>query len=120
MAILVTLRGPEMGCYYPLQPDRTTLGVQIDCHVCLAGKQVSRQHAQIVADGGQHFVEDLGSSNGTYLNGRRIPPRTRVPLTDRDTLQVGPYLFALRETANGGADLPLGVRESVSAVTLHS
>jgi serine phosphatase RsbU (regulator of sigma subunit) len=119
MAILVTLRGPEMGRYYPLQPERTTLGRQIDCHVCLAGKQVSRQHALIVCDGGQHFVEDLGSSNGTYLNGRRIPPHARVPLTDRDTVQIGPYLFALRETPNGGAEPPLVVREAVSAVTLH-
>ncbi len=119
MAILVTLRGPEMGRHYPLQPERTTLGRQIDCHVCLAGKQVSRQHALIVCDGGQHFVEDLGSSNGTYLNGRRITPRTRVPLTDRDTIQVGPYLFGLRETPNGGAEPPLVVREAVNAVTLH-
>jgi serine phosphatase RsbU (regulator of sigma subunit) len=122
MALLVTLRGPETGRHYPLQPARTTLGRQVDCHICLSGKQVSRQHALIVCDGGQHFVEDLGSSNGTYLNGRRITPNTRVPLTDRDTMQVGPYLFALRETPNGGsgaADPPLVVRESVSAVTLH-
>ena len=55
---------------------RTTLGRQIDCHVCLAGKQVSRQHALILCDGGQHFVEDLGSSNGTYLNGNRLAPHT--------------------------------------------
>ena len=119
MAILVTLRGPETGRHFPLQPERTTLGRQIDCHVCLVGKQVSRQHALIVCDGGQHFVEDLGSSNGTYLNGRRITPRTRVPLTDRDTVQIGPYLFALRETPNGGAEPPLVVREAISAVTLH-
>jgi serine phosphatase RsbU (regulator of sigma subunit) len=119
MAILVTLRGPEMGRHFPLQPERTTLGRQIDCHVCLAGKQVSRQHALIVCEGGQHFLEDLGSSNGTYLNGRRIQARTRVALTDRDTLQIGPYLFGLRETPNGGVDPPLVVREAVSAVTVH-
>jgi phosphoserine phosphatase RsbU/P len=119
MAILVTLRGPEMGRHYALQPERTTLGRQIDCHICLAGKQVSRQHALIVCDGGQHFLEDLGSSNGTYLNGRRVVANTRVPLTDRDTLQIGPYLFALRETPNGNSEPPLVVREAVSAVTLH-
>ena len=119
MAILVTLRGPELGRHFPLQPERTTLGRQIDCHVCLPGKQVSRQHAHIVTDAGQHFLEDLGSSNGTYLNGRRIAPRTRVVLTERDTVQIGPYLFAVRETPNGGVEPPLVVREAVSAVTLH-
>ena len=119
MAILVTLRGPEMGRHFPLQPERTTLGRQVDCHVCLAGKQVSRQHAQIVVDGNQHFIEDLGSSNGTFLNGRRLPPRNRVALTDRDTVQIGPYLLAIRETPNGGAEPPLVVREAISAVTLH-
>jgi serine phosphatase RsbU (regulator of sigma subunit) len=120
MAILVTLRGPEMGRHYPLQPERTTLGRQADCHVCLTGKQVSRQHALIVCEGGQHFVEDLGSSNGTYLNGRRILPRTRVPLTDRDTVQIGPYLLGLRDMPNGGTIEPsLVVREAVSAITVH-
>jgi phosphoserine phosphatase RsbU/P len=119
MAILVTLRGPELGRHFPLQPERTTLGRQNDCHVCLAGKQVSRQHAHIVSLGGQHFLEDLGSSNGTYLNGRRIAPRTRIVLTDRDTVQIGPYLFAVRETPNGGVEPSLVVREAVSAVTLH-
>jgi len=119
MAILVTLRGPELGRHFPLQPERTALGRQNDCHVCLPGKQVSRQHAHIVSDGGQHFLEDLGSSNGTYLNGRRIAPRTRVVLTERDTVQIGPYLFAVRETPNGGVEPPLVVREAVSAVTLH-
>src|ERR1043166_336 len=120
MAILVTLRGPDMGRHFTLQPECTTLGRQADCHVCLAGKQVSRQHAQIVIDGSQHFVEDLGSSNGTFLNGRRLPPRSRVVLTDRDTVQIGPYLLRLREPRNGnGSDPPLVVRESVSAVTLH-
>jgi serine phosphatase RsbU (regulator of sigma subunit) len=119
MAILVTLRGPEMGRHFPLQPEYTTLGRQTDCHVCLPGKQVSRQHAQIVCAGGQHFIEDLGSSNGTYLNGKRIPPRNRVALTERDTVQIGPHLLGLRDTPNGGADPPLVVREAVSAVTLH-
>jgi sigma-B regulation protein RsbU (phosphoserine phosphatase) len=119
MAILVTLRGPEQGRHFPLHAERTTLGRQIDCHVCLAGKQVSRQHAHIVCEDGQFFVEDLGSSNGTYLNGKRMAPRTRIALTDRDTVQIGPYLFALRETPNGGAEPPLIVREAISAVTLH-
>jgi serine phosphatase RsbU (regulator of sigma subunit) len=116
MAILVTLQGPELGRQFSLDASPSILGRQLDCNVCLDAKAVSRQHAQILQQGGDFYVEDLGSSNGTFVNGQRITGR--VPLTEHDTLQVGPYLLALRPSpAPTGADEDLVIREQVNAVS---
>lgn len=127
MAVLITVRGPEAGRHFPLQSERVTLGRQVDCPVCLSSKQVSRQHARISARDDRFVIEDLGSSNGTYLNGQRLTPHVPETLTEQDVLQIGPYVFALRPLASGassasatGAEPSLVVRESLSAVNLKS
>jgi serine phosphatase RsbU (regulator of sigma subunit) len=123
MSVLVILRGPDMGRHFPLQKDRTTLGRNNDCAIPLTGKQVSRQHAYIFEEEGQYFLQDLGSSNGTFLNGQRLTPNTPNVLTERDTFQIGPYLFAVRPapppTTPEVAESSLVVRETVSATSLH-
>ncbi len=50
---------------------------------------VSRRHALISRSGEQYYLEDLNSVNGTLLNQRRIPPRTRMPLQSGDQLMFG-------------------------------
>ena len=50
---------------------------------------VSRRHARIHRQKAQYFVEDLGSANGTFLNGQRLTPYLPHPLHDGDELQLG-------------------------------
>ncbi|MGF1578386.1 MAG: SpoIIE family protein phosphatase [Gemmataceae bacterium] len=120
MAVLVTLQGPNAGQQFPIQRPVNVLGRQGDSTVCLLAKAVSRQHAQIVCEDGKYSIEDLDSSNGTYLNGKRVNPRIRVPLTDRDKVQIGPYVFALRqEPTITPTESQLVIREQVSAVGLN-
>src|SRR5687768_16409298 len=95
MAVLITLQGPEVGRRFSLDGDITLLGRQYDAPVCLTGKAVSRQHAQILRRDSTFFVEDLDSSNGTFLNGMRLPAHVPSPFSERDTLQIGPYVFSL-------------------------
>jgi serine phosphatase RsbU (regulator of sigma subunit)/pSer/pThr/pTyr-binding forkhead associated (FHA) protein len=122
MAILVTLQGPDAGRKFPLEGLTTVLGRQADAHVCLPAKAVSRQHAQILESNGAFLIEDLGSSNGTFLNGNRLGANVRVPLTENDTFQVGPYLFGLRPAPTPTTAEPdLVIREQVNVTTLsHS
>src|SRR5262249_59885067 len=94
MAALVTMKGPNLGQRFPLEGDHTLIGRQPDAAIYLESLAVSRHHAQIVHKNGGYVVEDLRSSNGTYVNGTRISAPT--PLTEGDTLQVGPYVLALR------------------------
>ncbi len=120
MAVLVTLQGPNAGEQFPIQRPINVLGRQGDSTVCLLAKAVSRQHAQIVCEDGKYSIEDLDSSNGTYLNGKRVNPRVRVPLTERDKLQIGPYVFALRqEPTVTPTESQLVIREQVSAVGIN-
>ena len=52
--------------------------------------KVSRRHARITLNNGQYFVEDLGSTNGTFINrGKRLPPGQRQALCDGDEIIVG-------------------------------
>src|SRR5687767_4817637 len=65
-------------------------------HVVLASDEVSRRHAVINREGpGEFQVLDLGSSNGTFLNGRRVTRST--PLHDGDSLQVGPFTIRFHQ-----------------------
>lgn len=114
MATLVILKGPSLGREFALDPSSTLLGRQGDATVCLESQAVSRHHARILAENGGYVVEDLNSSNGTYVNGQRIGART--PLTEKDTLQVGPYLLRLCLTQPVTPSEPsLIVREQVNA-----
>jgi sigma-B regulation protein RsbU (phosphoserine phosphatase) len=119
MAMLITLQGPEVGRRFPLGGDQTVIGRLYESNICLSGQAVSRQHARVLRRDGQYFVEDLGSSNGTFVNGQRIDANAPKPLTDQDTMQIGPYVFALRLAAPS-ADPPMVVREKVSAQTISA
>jgi serine phosphatase RsbU (regulator of sigma subunit) len=114
MAYLVTLKGPDTGRQFSLEQDSIVLGRQTDSTICLESQAVSRHHARIVRVDSNFFVEDMGSSNGTYINGARI--RERSPLTEKDTLQIGPYLFGLRvPAAPVVADEGMVIRSQISA-----
>lgn len=123
MATLHLLQGGEVGRVYTLGADTTVLGRQNDSAICLVGKNISRHHAQILKRPGGFFLEDLASSNGTFLNGQRIPPYAPQALVEDDRLQIGGFVFALRDDAQPVAappDANLVIRETVSATTLRS
>jgi serine phosphatase RsbU (regulator of sigma subunit)/pSer/pThr/pTyr-binding forkhead associated (FHA) protein len=114
MAVLVILKGPNAGRRFTLERSAIDVGRQANAPVCLESQAVSRQHARILYDQGEYFVEDLNSSNGTYVNGQRISRRTKF--SERDTLQVGPYIFGLRQTPTPTpSDDDLVIRAEVSA-----
>lgn len=97
MATLITQEGPQRGRQYEIGRGVAIIGRQPGCAIYLDSLAVSRQHARIVTEGDAIFIEDLGSSNGTFVNGMRVTGR--VPLTEADTLDIGPYQLRLSGTS---------------------
>ena len=93
MALLQVLNPTGDSERVMLQGDRAVLGRHPDCDVVLDAASVSRQHAQIVKDQGQYFVEDLHSRNGTFVNGKRVTGTQLVH--GEDLLQFGAAAFRL-------------------------
>jgi phosphoserine phosphatase RsbU/P len=128
MARLIQLLGGEVEQSYALDGETTVLGRQNDSTVCLTGKNVSRHHAQILRRGSGYFIEDMGSSNGTFLNGQRLNAYSPQSFTDEDRIQIGAYVFRLSTAPSVEMKSPspdgttaepsLVVRESVNATSV--
>jgi serine phosphatase RsbU (regulator of sigma subunit) len=116
--VLVAVKGPQTGRQFSLRPTETIIGRQTDSGICLESQAVSRHHARILSEQGKYYIEDLQSSNGTYVNGKRI--HGRALLNIEDSLQVGPYIFSLRiPTKPDFVDAEVVIRSQVSADPAH-
>jgi pSer/pThr/pTyr-binding forkhead associated (FHA) protein len=71
-AELLVMRGPNAGSRFRLDGDLTTAGRHPDSDIFLDDVTVSRRHAEFYREGGRFTVRDVGSLNGTYVNGTRI------------------------------------------------
>lgn len=94
MPKLVLLSGTKVAAKFPLTGEKTTLGRDDDNDIVLEGSSVSRVHSQVVLEGENFFIEDLGSRNGTLLNNIRI---IKEQLRDGDELAIGEYTFLFEE-----------------------
>lgn len=97
-ATLVVPSGSLAGSRYILEPGETTLGRDVDSGVFLDDVTVSRSHARVRGDDGRFVVEDLGSLNGTYLNGTLID---RAELVNRDELRIGKFKLVFLDDPAG-------------------
>lgn len=105
-AKLIIQRGRSIGKEFALDDDESYIGrwdadggifPDIDLDVDDPEAKVSRRHARIVRRNSQFFIEDLGSTNGTFVNrGRRLLPGDLQPLRDGDEIIVGKTFLRLR------------------------
>ena len=99
-ALLVVRRGPNAGARFLLDGNVTTVGRHPDADIFLDDVTVSRRHSEFLRDGSTFQIKDLGSLNGTYLNGERIDMAT---LTDLSEVQIGKFrltFYVSRADAN--------------------
>ena len=73
--------------------DNTVIGRAEDCSLRIPLPSVSRRHCELVKTGGELKVRDLASSNGTYVNNRRV---TEATLKAGDRLLIGPVVFTVQ------------------------
>lgn len=85
---------------FPIAPDNEVTIGRVDPHRGIRpeidltkfdpASRISRRHARITSRGSQFFIEDLGSSNGTIINGqKRLKPQEPYPLTAGDVVKIG-------------------------------
>ena len=89
-------RGGEVREHFLDQPV-ITIGRGADSSIKLDDENVSRRHAEIEWAEGRPRITDLGSSNGTRVNGAKIGPHRPVSLKEGDTIGIGGYLMAVRK-----------------------
>ena len=95
--VLEVMQGPQAGTRFRLEPGRTVVGRHPTCGIVLDAVSVSRQHAAIDVEGNQAWIEDLGSRNGTAVDGRRISGRHA--LIDGQHLRIGDQRLAFSSSA---------------------
>ncbi len=98
MATLVVLQGGK-AVEHPIPDGETVLGRHPGCTIQLDSNTVSRRHAQVTKVDGNYFIEDLGSGNGTFVNGKQIEGKAQLVHDDR--IKLGPIL--LRFQSEGSA-----------------
>lgn len=84
--VLIAREGQLVGQRWTIDSDVFTIGRGGDCELVLPERQVSRYHVKIHFDNGRYILEDLGSKNGTHLNGTQIQGTS--PLQDGDEIQI--------------------------------
>ena len=94
--VLVMFRADGERKSFSIVRDQTTIGRREDCDFRIPLGDISRKHCRLMRDDNGLKVEDLGSSNGTYVNGKRV---IETSLEDGDELRIGATLFRFEASA---------------------
>jgi pSer/pThr/pTyr-binding forkhead associated (FHA) protein len=106
------ISGKYQGGEFPLRPNREiVIGRSSDLDMVLVEDMVSRKHAKIITDGRAVSIQDLGSTNGTFVNGEKI---RSMQLKDGDRILVGTSIIKL-VAASGEARAPAASLSEIEA-----
>jgi hypothetical protein len=89
--------GPNPGKIYPLEAPEVIIGREASNGVAINDAEISRKHAKLSLHGSAYVIQDLGSTNGSFVNGQRITG-TQV-LNPGDTISFGENILLLYESA---------------------
>lgn len=95
--------GPTPGVTFPLEGEQLTIGRDATNGVAINDAEVSRKHARLMFQGGKYVLEDLGSTNGTFVNGQRLAGP--VVLKPGDVVSLGEQIVLMYDAiaADAGA-----------------
>jgi predicted component of type VI protein secretion system len=94
---LKVLEGAKTGAKIAVKKNEFLIGRSQSCHLCAGSTAISRQHCAILRDDHRVTIKDLGSRNGTLVNGKKI--EGEVELASGDEIVVGPLKFMVTITA---------------------
>lgn len=93
-ATVVVVGGPSAGKVFPLHGGDVLIGRVREARIRIDEKAVSARHARIMSREGGHIIVDLGSTNGTFLNGRRLTGHQPTELAPGDSIQIAETILA--------------------------
>jgi diguanylate cyclase (GGDEF)-like protein len=99
-ACLVTIYGPGLGGKHSLDRPETIIGRGSSCDLIVSLGDVSRRHCRVLVRGDQVLLEDLDSTNGTWLNDEVIDSGVPVPLRSGDHINLGGVIFKMLDGGN--------------------
>ena len=108
-ACLVVIRGARLGTRVPLDNAQTTIGRDSSCDFQISERSVSRTHCRITRRADNFWLEDLGSTNRTMLNGDTVD---RTSLADGDQVRVGSTILKFIGAGNIESDYHLELHEN--------
>lgn len=95
---LIMRSGPTPGAAFILDGDQITIGRDSTNGITINDAEISRRHARLTFQGGKYIVEDLGSTNGTFVNGQRLAgPRV---LKTGEVVSFGEQIVLVFEATN--------------------
>lgn len=93
--VLSIVKGPQTGAAFELEDAVTTIGRDPANSIFLNDMTVSRSHAKILRDAGGVRIEDLGSLNGTWVDGAIV---NEAPIHDGSSIQIGTFTLIYHES----------------------
>src|SRR5215831_8145343 len=109
MAVLLAIAGPVKGTVFHLAAEEVTIGRLASSTLCVGDPSVSRQHCVILTEQDGRRICDLGSNNGTFVNGKRVD---ECALADGDKIRIGDTVFQFGEKEGGVAEQPLAFSDN--------
>ncbi len=110
---LVEIHGPELGKQFKLEDgDELTVGREDGNTIVVELDNISRRHAMVYGKAGRHFVKDLGSTNGTYLNDEDV--HGEAALRSGDLIKIGGAIFKFLS----GGDVERLYHEEIYSMTI--
>ena len=107
--------GPTPGVTFPLEGDQLVIGRDSSNGVAINDAEISRKHSRLSFQGGKYVLEDLGSTNGTFVNGQRLAGP--VVLKPGDVVSLGEQIVLMYDAINIDPGATVAVsRKSVNAV----
>jgi len=107
--------GPTPGVTFPLEGDQLIIGRDSSNGVAINDAEISRKHSRLSFQGGKYVLEDLGSTNGTFVNGQRLAGP--VVLKPGDVVSLGEQIVLMYDAINMDPGATIASPRAVARMT---